>query len=67
MLLPDIPRGPTWTHAHLQACLARYAASLPKSSRMRFFESWERRHDRASAAALNQAAKAAFVAQRKVA
>jgi len=34
---------------------------------MRFFESWERRHDRASAAALNQAAKAAFVAQRKVA
>ena len=60
MLLPDIPRGPTWTTEHLQACLARYVAQLPKLDRLRFFEAWERRHGRASAAKLNDAAKAAY-------
>ena len=60
MLLPDIPRGPTWTAEHLQACLARYVAQLPKPDRLRFFEAWERRHGRASAAKLNDAAKAAY-------
>ena len=60
MLLPDIPRGPTWTTEHLQACLARHVARLPRIDRMRFFEAWERRHGRASAAKLNDAAKAAY-------
>lgn len=59
MLLPDIPRGPTWTTEHLQACLARYVARLPKPARLRFFETWERKRGRASAAKLNEAAKAA--------
>ena len=62
MLLPDIPRGPTWTTEHLQACLARYVARLPKPARLRFFETWERKHGRMSAARLNDAAKAAHQA-----
>lgn len=62
MLLPDIPRGPTWTPEHLNTCLARYVALLPKPARLRFFEIWERRHGRASAARLNDAAKAAHQA-----
>lgn len=60
MLLPDIPRGPTWTPEHRQTCLARYVAQLPKPDRLRFFKAWERRHGRASAAKLNDAAKAAY-------
>ena len=60
MLLPDIPRGPTWTTEHLQACLARYLARLPKPARLWFFETWERKHGRTSAARLNEAAKAAY-------
>ena len=60
MLLPDIPRGHTWTPEHLNTCLARYVALLPKPARLRFFETWERRHGRASAARLNEAAKAAY-------
>lgn len=60
MLLPDIPRGPTWTTEHLQACLARYVASLPKPTRLQFFEIWERKHGRPSAAKLNEAAQAAY-------
>ena len=60
MLLPDIPRCPTWTTEHLQACLARHVALLPKPARLRFFGTWERKHGRASAARLNEAAKAAY-------
>ena len=60
MLLPDIPRGPTWTTEHLQACLARYVARLPKPARLRFFETWERKHGRMSAARLNTAALDAY-------
>ena len=61
MLLPDTPRGPTWTPEHLNTCLARYVARLPKPARLRFFEAWERRHGRTSAARLNEAAKAAYL------
>jgi hypothetical protein len=60
MLLPDIPRGPTWTPEHLNACLARFVARLPKPARLRFFETWERRHGRASAANLNRSALEAY-------
>ena len=61
MLLPDIPRGPTWTPEHLNTCLARYVAQMPKPARLRFFETWERKHGRASAARLNEVAKAAYL------
>lgn len=60
MLLPDTPRGPTWTPEHLNTCLARYVARLPKPARLRFFETWERKHGRMSAARLNDAARAAY-------
>ena len=60
MLLPDIPRGPTWTPEHLNTCLARYVAQMPKPARLRFFETWERKHGRASAAKLNKAALEAY-------
>lgn len=60
MLLPDTPRGPTWTPEHLNTCLARYVARLPKPARLRFFETWERRHGRMSAARLNTAALDAY-------
>ena len=60
MLLPDIPRGPTWTPEHLNTCLARYVARLPKPARLRFFETWERKRGRASAAKLNKAALEAY-------
>lgn len=59
-LLPDIPRGSTWTDTYKHQCLARYVANLPKMNRIRFFKTWERRHGRASAAALHEAAKAAY-------
>lgn len=58
--LPDIARGPTWGAEHLHACLARYVEQLPKPSRLRFFDAWERRHGRESAVKLNEAAKAAY-------
>lgn len=64
MLLPDIPRGTTWTPDHMRACLARWIAAQPPASRRAFFETWERRHGHASAAALNTQAKAAFMAAR---
>ena len=64
MLLPDIPRGPTWTPEHLNTCLARWIAAQPPASRRAFFETWERRHGHASAAALHAQAKAAFTAAR---
>lgn len=60
MLLPDIPRGHTWTPEHLNTCLARYVARLPKPARLRFFETWERKHGRMSAARLNTAALDAY-------
>ena len=60
MLLPDIPRGPTWTPEHLNTCLARYVALLPKPARLRFFEAWECKRGRASAAKLNKAALEAY-------
>ena len=64
MLLPDMPRGPTWTTEHLNACLARWVAAQPPAPRRAFFETWERRHGHASAAALHAQAKAAFTAAR---
>ena len=60
MLFPEIERGPTWTTEHLNTCLARYVARLPKPARLRFFETWERRHGRASAANLNRSALEAY-------
>ena len=64
MLLPDIPRGPTWTPNHMRACLARWIAAQPPAPRRAFFETRERRHGHASAAALHAQAKAAFTAAR---
>ena len=64
MLLPDVPRGPTWTPNHMRACLARWIAAQPPATRRAFFEAWERRHGHASAAALHAQAKAAFTAAR---
>ena len=64
MLLPDIPRGTTWTPGHMRACLARWIAAQPPASRRAFFETWERWHGHASAAALHAQAKAAFTAAR---
>jgi hypothetical protein len=64
MLLPDIPRGTTWTPDHMRACLARWIAAQPPAPRRAFFETWERRHGHASAAALHAQAKAAFTAAR---
>ena len=37
-LLPDIPRGSTWTEAWRQECEARLVASLPRSERREYFE-----------------------------
>lgn len=48
----------------MNTCLARYVARLPKPARLRFFETWERRHGHASAAALHAQAKAALTVAR---
>lgn len=37
-ILPDIPRGPTWSEAWRQECEARMVASLPRSERRDYFE-----------------------------
>ena len=60
MLLPDTPRGPTWSPEHMRRCLARWVARQPQPVRRAFFERWERRHGHAAAARLNDAAKAAY-------
>ena len=48
------------TPEYLNTCLARYVALLPKPARLRFFETWERKRGRASAAKLNKAALEAY-------
>lgn len=48
VLLPDIPRGPTWTRDHMHQCLLRWIARQPKEIRRAFYRSWEKRYGTAA-------------------
>ena len=60
MLLPDIPRGYTWTEAHRAACEARLVASLPRAQRLDYYERVAKRRGQQAAADLAANVKAAF-------
>lgn len=44
VLLPDIPRGPTWSPEFRHACLLRSVAARAKGERLAFYKAWERFH-----------------------
>ena len=48
-LLPDIPRGPTWSEAWRCECEARLVAALPRSERRAYFERVAKRRGEAHA------------------
>lgn len=54
MLLPNIPRGPTWTEEHRHQCLVLSLAKRDKAARIDFFGHYERKHGKAAAERLHR-------------
>ena len=59
-LLPDIPRGYTWSEAHRAACEARLVASLPRAERLDYYERVSKRRGQQAAVDLAAAVKAEY-------
>lgn len=54
VLLPNIPRGPTWTEEHRHQCLVLSLAKRDKAARIDFFGHYERKHGKAAAERLHR-------------
>jgi len=52
-------RGQTWTESHKRACLIRWVMRLQKEARQTFYETWARRHGKASTLVLIEEVKQA--------
>lgn len=59
-LLPDIPRGPTWSPEFRHACLLRTVAAKTKGERLAFYRAWERFHGAPAARRLAQEVSAVW-------
>lgn len=58
LLLPNIERGFTWSEDWKRTCLLRSLIRQPKDARQAFYQIWERRHGKASAAQLAREVRA---------
>lgn len=58
VLLPDIPRGYTWSEEHKRACLCRHVRSLTETARNAFLRGVQQHHGRPFAVALYREAMA---------